>query len=311
MRIFIFITAIMFPAMAFAQTVNQETVPGYHGSSRPESGYAHGLMYDDAETRALFGLGPDAKAAQTVIGGFSTRPEVVIDTREDWIGNAGRGEETPEDFISIMEDHYGDCTDGTVTAGTPTKAYEYACESPATKSRYACRNVLNPVCTDVSASCMTLVSTNTGILPFSYDGTRYMYIGKHGANSIPAPHHWTRTYYYTAELTFQADRKDVNRFILEQLNYEDFVEVTFNGTPVFTDLDRAQYTNVSTCGGCHVINRPVRRNLNFDLRPYLKTGLNTFRVRLTAVAHGQLWLKLDTDSRCCKAWSYPWSESCK
>lgn len=306
-----FLLALIIPAIALAQTVNENTVPGYKGTSVPETGYSHGLMYDDAEKRALFGTGQDAKAAQTITDGFSTRPEVVIDERENWLDNAKQGEKKPEDFISIMEDHYGDCTNGTVTVGTPGTAYEYACSSPATKSRYACRDVLTPVCTNASPSCMKLVSTNTGIMKFSFDGSRYMYIGNRTRDYIADRGNPTRVHYYTAELTFEADRKDVHRFMLERLEYEDFVEVTFNGVPVFTDLDQAQYNKVKTCGGCHVINRPVSRNLNFDLRPYLITGLNVFRVRLTAVAHGNLWLKLDTDSKCCKAWSYPWQESCQ
>jgi len=298
---------------ALAQVTNptSENVPGYEGASVPETGYSHGLMYEDAENRALFGQGQDGQAARVVTDSFTQRPEVVLDDREEWIANAKKGEDTPSDFVTMMTDHYGDCEGGDVENTAKLDAFNYSCTSPATKSRYACRNALAPVCTDVSASCMELVSTDTGIMPFSFDGSRYMYIGKHGANSIPDRRSPTRVNYYTAELTFKADRDDVHRFMLERLDYEDFVEVTFNDIPVFTDLDRAQYTNVATCGGCHVINRPVSRNLNFDLRPYLKTGLNTFRVRLTAVAHGQLWLKLDTDSRCCKSWSDIWQESCK
>ncbi len=303
--------ALLLPFTTQAQTVNNQTVPGYEGTSRPESGYSHGLMYDDAEARALFGTGQDGKAARAVVGGFSTRPDIVIDQREDWIIDAKRGEDTPEDFISIMENNYGDCTGGTATEGTPGEAFEYSCNSPATKSRHACRAVLTPVCTNDSPSCLKLISANTGIMKFSFDGSRYMYIGNRTRNSIPDRGNPTRIHYYTAELKFQANRDDVTRFKLVRMEYEDFVEVTFNGVPVFTDLDRAQYTKVKTCGGCHVINRNVSRDLNFDLRPYLRTGLNTFRVRLTAVAHGNLWLKLDTDSRCCKAWSDRWVEVCR
>jgi len=305
------ILALLLPAPTLAQTLNNQTVPGYEGASRPESGYSHGQMYDDAEARALWGTGQDGDAARAVVGGFSTRPDIVIDEREDWTDNAKHGEEAPGDFISIMEGNYGDCTGGTVTAGSSTNAFEYACQSPATKSRYACRNVLVPVCTNVSPSCMELVSTNTGIMAFSFDGSRYMYIGNRTRDYIADRGNPTRIHYYTAELTFRVSLKDINRFKLVRMEYEDFVEVTFNGVPVFTDLDQAQYNKVKTCGGCHVINRPVSRNLNFDLRPYLREGLNTFRVRLTAVAHGNLWLKLDTDSQCCKAWSDRWTETCQ
>lgn len=302
---------IWLPATALAQAVNPETVPGYQGASRPESGYAHGQMYNDAESRALFGSGQDGEAARTVTGGFTARPDLAPNPQENWMSSAKRGEDRPDDFVSILEGAYGDCTGGTVTPGTPATAYAYACEAPATKSRYACRNVLTPVCTNVSQSCMQLISTNTGIMPFSFDGSRYMYIGNRGRDSIPDRGNPTRVHYYTAELTFQASLEDVKRFVLVDLEYEDFVEITFNGIPVFTDLDQAQYTQVKTCGGCHVINRPVSRTLNFDLRPYLHEGLNTFRARLTAVAHGNLWLRLDTDSSCCKAWVDTWQESCR
>jgi hypothetical protein len=302
---------LFLPASTLAQTVNNQTVPGYEGTNLPEGGYSHGLMYDDAEARALWGDGQDGEAARTITGGFTTRPEIVIDGRENWINNAQRGEESPEDFMSIMENTYGDCTEASVTAGNPGQTYEYTCQSPATKSRYACRSALAPYCSNISPSCMKLVSANTGILEFSFDGSRYMYIGNRARDHIADHGNPTRINYYTAELTFEANREDVNRFKLVRMEYEDFVEVTFNGVPVFTDLDQAQYTNVKTCGGCHVINRPVSRDLNFDLRPYLRTGINTFRVRLTAVAHGNLWLKLDTDSRCCKAWSDRWSETCQ
>jgi hypothetical protein len=311
MKFALTLLALFLPASAIAQTVNSNTVPGYEGTSRPESGYSHGLMYDDAEARALWGTGQDGEAARAVVGGFTDRTDIVIDEREDWIGNAQRGEDTPEDFISIMESNYGDCTGGTVTTGTPGTAYEYACQSPATKSRYACRSVLAPFCSNVSPSCMELVSTNTGIMAFSFDGSRYMYIGNRTRDYIADRGNPTRVHYYTAELTFRVSLEDINRFMLVRMEYEDFVEVTFNGVPVFTDLDQAQYNKVKTCGGCHVINRPVSRNLNFDLRPYLREGLNTFRVRLTAVAHGNLWLKLDTDSQCCKQWIDRWSESCQ
>ncbi len=138
-----------------------------------------------------------------------------------------------------------------------------------------------------------------------------MYIGNRKRDYIADRGNPTRVHYYTAALTFRVSLEDINRFKLVRMEYEDFVEVTFNGVPVFTDLDQAQYNKVKTCGGCHVINRPVSRNLNFDLRPYLREGLNTFRVRLTAVAHGNLWLKLDTDSQCCKQWVDRWSESCQ
>ncbi|NKB55053.1 MAG: hypothetical protein GKS00_01845 [Alphaproteobacteria bacterium] len=287
------------------------TVPGYRGADPPETGYRDGRMYDDAESRALRGQGPDGEAARTVIESFTGRPDLGVDGREAWYGNARRGEDRPQDFFSIMKEHYGNCTGGTVTPGAPGEAYVHACQAPATKSRHACRAVLAPVCADVNRSCMTLVRTNTGIMPFRYDGTRYMYIGKRARDSIPDRGIPTREHNYTAELQFDVSLKDVSRFVLDRLEYEDFVEVTFNGVPVFTDLDRRQYRKPHACGGCHVINRPVSRSLGFDLLPYLREGLNSFRVRLNAVAHGNLWLRLDTDSRCCKDWRDRWRETCR
>ncbi|GEQ99199.1 hypothetical protein JCM17844_28360 [Iodidimonas gelatinilytica] len=316
MRTFLFLAALLFAFTAITDASadplpDPSVVPGYQGTTPPETGYAHGQMYGDAETRALTGTGSDGKAARTVTDGFIGRPDVPIDERETWADNAKTPEETPGDFVSIMEGAYSDCTGGNVTPGAATQAYTYTCTSPASKSKYACREVLEPVCTNVSSACMTLVATHTGIMPFSFDGSRYMYIGKRARDSIPDHGNPTREHNYVAELQFDVNLKDVNRFILERLEYEDFVEITFNGVPVFTDLDRRQYSKPQTCGGCHIINRPVSRNLNFDLRPYLKEGLNIFRARLNAVAHGNLWLKLDTDSRCCKAWDDQWKETCR
>ncbi len=288
-----------------------DDTPGFESAAPPETGYAHGRMDGDAEARALEGRGYDGEAARAVIGGFTRRPDTPIDEREDWTAESRRAEETPGDFVTIMKDTYSDCTGGTATEGTPGENYVHACEAPAVRSKYACRQVLAPRCADPSRACMRLTRTDTGILPFHFDGERYIYIGNRGRDSIRDRGHRTTQHFYVAELQFMAKREEVAWFTLERLEYEDFVEVTFNGVPVFTDLDRRQYAKVKTCGGCHVINRPVSRTLNFDLRPYLKDGLNTFRVRLTAVAHGNLWLKLDTDSRCCLGWDNDWVETCR
>ena len=80
----------------------------------------------------------------------------------------------------------------------------------------------------------------------------------------------------------------------------------FNGRRVYSDLDRRQYTKTQTCKGCHTINRRQRQHLNFNLLPFLKPGANTLKVNLTAVAHGELYLGIDTEADCCRFWQDVW-----
>jgi len=169
---------------------------------------------------------------------------------------------------------------------------------------------LVPTCRDRRTACWQVRSTGHPILPYHYDGKRRITIGEKRENAIFDDGRKTREHTYSAVLTFDLEStEEISQFTLSDITYEDFVEIVFNGRQVYSDLDRRQYTKTQKCKGCHTINRRQHQYLNFSLLPFLKAGANTLEVTLTAVAHGELYLRIDTRADCCRFWQDVWKES--
>lgn len=296
-------------------------VPGYGGANPAETGYGHGQMFDAAKGRALQSHNMDGEAARTITRSFAERPFVPTDPNAPWFRKAGEGARNPGRYFEVLEGESGGCGNSNILAGDTGREYRYTCTAAAFRNKHGVEIVLRPVCRDKRTECWSVTSSGDSILPYRKRGGRIR-IGRHGENAIEdaacgivdgnvcaIKRGRTKENTYRASLTFTInDLREVNRFALKDITYEDFVRIVFNGEVVFSDLDRAQYTKVDQCEGCHTINRRVSQRLDFNLRPFLKEGRNRLDVVLTAVAHGELLLNIHTSASCCRNWQDQWQK---
>lgn len=114
----------------------------------------------------------------------------------------------------------------------------------------------------------------------------------------------------------------LTEFRLIQAGFDDHIQIKVNGKVIY----------VGPYGGSHLELRPRsflgtqifngesnhncelgtnwNKNLDIDLKPYLKEGRNKISMRVIVSGHGEGWLKISAKQHCCSSWREEWISDC-
>lgn len=156
---------------------------------------------------------------------------------------------------------------------------------------------------------------NTGILTFGWNQNHT----KHGGSGT----------LYDFEISFNIDNIEaVTDFKLMEIGWDDHIRITINDQQIFMgplNGDRLELTGYKGIfgeyrtfvtideSGKHYspeYDKWWQRQLNIDLRKYLKLGKNIIKTRLIVGGSGGIWLKFISKRAICSKWEDRWEEIC-
>jgi hypothetical protein len=205
--------------------------------------------------------------------------------------------------------------------------HHYRCEKTRNSRTYSCTQTLSLSCPGLKAHCDE-GALRTRSAPSDLQWTyRYptLTLGRKSG------HEWVGSCrVFDRSATFTVN--DVNQFTafrLVQARYDDYLQIRLNNHLVYNGPyggrklevgnrrdSRGRLTPYVDVGTgrqlrCEVSNRSSYR-LSVNLRPYLKNGTNTLRLRVVASGEGDGWVKISTQQQCdCPRWVESWREQCR
>lgn len=117
-------------------TGNTSLVPSYAGSSRPESSYVDGNMYDPAVAAAQDTSTPQGNAASLIQGSFASRPNIPVNKTDPWLQPGNNAIANAPSAFSSLTGQYADCTQS--GGGTSTTTNLVTCDVYYTETNNTC-----------------------------------------------------------------------------------------------------------------------------------------------------------------------------
>ncbi|BCU08440.1 conjugal transfer protein TraN [Allochromatium tepidum] len=119
-------------------------------------------------------------------------------------------------------------------------------------------------------------------------------------------------YHFSADLNIE-DVSEINQFILEMLQYDDWLRLEINGQQILNgpyggDMlqlcagNMVQYQSSGGCTGSRDLNNARRYVANIDVLPYLHSGTNTFSGHVIVGGGGEFFARFRT-LQTCKEWN--------
>ena len=129
---------------------------------------------------------------------------------------------------------------------------------------------------------------------------------------------------YDRVTEFEIKNKDkITEFLLTDVGFDDYLWIKLNDQTIYVGPDGGSHVEVVGSGWfrqvfngygnsyCERKTNWHRGNLNIDLRPYLKEGLNTLFMRVIVAGAGEGWLKIRAKQHCCRDWDIIWKDNCR
>ena len=210
----------------------------------------------------------------------------------------------------------------------------YRCLTGKTSQSYSCSDVLSVVCAPATDGC-----DSGGLVPASWagdmavswtnagSGNYQLQFGTIGDNYWPG----NGTIY---DRTLNVEVKNVSNITLFALRYaqfDDYLLVSVNGNVVYVgpyggdrlevvtvctepDYDGFQfcYKRVKTCETClrnPELSTDWKFNLDIDLRPYLKEGMNQIFTRTVVAGYGENAIRIMTRQKCAADCTVSWNKT--
>lgn len=109
----------------------------------------------------------------------------------------------------------------------------------------------------------------------------------------------------------------LHEVIIEEVGYDDFMEIKVNGHQVFNGPFGGNFLTVkrgkviTSHGKKHNCEQGISRvdKTAIDIKPYLKEGSNEIAIKVVISGHGEGWMKIRTRQYCCEERDV-WSEKC-
>ena len=117
--------------------------------------------------------------------------------------------------------------------------------------------------------------------------------------------------------------EEIKEFKLSRVGFDDYLWVKMNGKTVYVGPyggDRVEIKRSNGCNGittdgsnCHhcELNTNWEREVNIDLKPYLKEGKNELWMRIAVAGWGEAWMHISAKQYCCDEWEESWDKSCE
>ncbi|WP_275096157.1 conjugal transfer protein TraN [Sedimenticola hydrogenitrophicus] len=298
-------------------------VPDYQGTNVPETQYyGSGLGIEDAARQNL----PNSEVGTFVQDSALSRPRFTIERNDPIVQRGDTISADPEAVLGQqLSGQYSGCQEVTTTTA-PATFSEEICTEWGMEEELACQKTLNLACNrpiECDAGGISLDTVQSDMRwTYSYP---YLTIGTISDN------YWSgycavfdRSTTFTIE-----DIGKIQDFTLIQAGFDDWIRVAVNGTLVYvgpyggdrlevdlydpwgdgsTFFKRVQYGPTSY-GGCE-LSTSWNKSLNVDIKPYLRTGLNTIDMRVIVAGGGEGWMKFKATQYCDCDWTETWESTC-
>lgn len=298
-------------------------IPDYQGTNVPETQYyGSGLGIEDAARQAL----PNSEVGSFVQDSALSRPRFTIERNDPIVQRGDAISAAPEAVLGQqLSGQYSGCQEVTTTTAPQTFSEEI-CTEWGMEEELSCQKTLNLSCNrpiECDAGGISLDTVQSDMRwTYSYP---YLTIGTISDN------YWSgycavfdRSTTFTIE-----DIGKIQDFTLIQAGFDDWIRVAVNGTLVYvgpyggdrlevdlydpwgdgpTFFKRVRYGPTSY-GACE-LSTSWNKPLNVDIKPYLRTGLNTIDMRVIVAGGGEGWMKFKATQYCDCEWSESWESTC-
>ncbi len=133
---------------------------------------------------------------------------------------------------------------------------------------------------------------------------------------------------YDKNTTFKIKNlRAIKDFTIFNVGFDDYMEIFVNGVSVYAGPDggkdlKVVWKKIGFRGNTPYINnghhdkhceRNTDRNftVNIDLKPYLREGENSIRIKVFVTGYGEGWLKIRAKQNCCSNWDITREEKCR
>ena len=301
------------PAAASGSSLSN--VPGYQGTDVPQTRYYDaGAGVEDAARQAVSGN----EAGQFVQDSALSRPRFNIDRNDPVVQRGDAIRNDPEAVLGTgLSGQYGACRE--VTTTTPSTWTEEYCTEWGMDEQVGCERILR-------LSCNRPIECDAGSIDLNtvQSDMRWTYNYPYLTIGTIADNYWggsCAVYDRRTTFTIQDIRK-IKEFRLVGAGFDDWISITINGTLVYVgpyggdrlEVDtsgrfrRVRY-GASSYGSCE-LGTSWNRSLDIDVKPYLRTGLNTLDMRVIVAGRGEGWMRFRATQYCDCQWSETWESTC-
>lgn len=290
------------------------------------------LSVDDLKKEKLQDKAKQDEVGQLIIKSHGERSRDFEDIdKEEWFKQSL--EIIDEADKGIQKDGIKGCVKGKVPEVTQiefdkeTKKYKKketylekaTCEKPGS-AEYKCEKKLKLKCIN-SAEC-----DNRGIIADTVQtDMKWVYSFPTLTIGTIADNYWCgHCQVYDRPTKFQVRNLDkITEFRITKVGFDDYLWIKINGHTVYVGPhagDRIElkgngfWTGVTTDGTnqyrCE-LGTNWNRDLNIDLKPYLKEGENELWMRVIVAGCGEGWMQISAKQHCCSQWHEEWDASCE
>ncbi|MDH5179522.1 MAG: conjugal transfer protein TraN [Gammaproteobacteria bacterium] len=302
------------PSLATDQ--NPNSVPGFQGTNIPETQLSTDPLSLENAARTQVNQND---AGTFVNDSLSSRPQFSFDQQTDpLLTRSANIEAAPQSVAGSITGEFTGCSSTTTT--TPAQYNTQTCVEWRQSQSATCEESL-------AISCKRPIECDTGgILLSSLNSDmqwNYTYpiltLGASGDNIWSG---WCAIYDRRTTFTIE-DINKVKEFTLIQAGFDDWIRISVNGSVVYVgpyggdrllvNRDLSFFPVVEYgdgfYGSCELRTNWVK-NLNIDIKPYLRTGTNTIDMRVVVAGFGEGWMKFRASQYCDCEWSETWQSNC-
>jgi len=193
---------------------------------------------------------------------------------------------------------------------------EQTCEKPG--GSVVCEKVLNVSC-DISEEC----GFDAGGIEKANIASDMKFVYRYPYLTIGtiADNYWRSDCgLYERKTEFKIhDVKNVKEFRIIRVGYDDYMQIKINGVQVYNGprggdrLEVGWYSVIidetNRKHGCE-LNTNWDFNVDIDLTPYLKEGMNTIDTNVVVAGKGEGWMIIKASQACCTKFKDQWSKRC-
>ena len=287
-------------------------VPGFQGTAVPESGYRElGAGIEDAARDAL----PGHAVGRYVEQSAGARPRFNIDRRNPAVELGSAIEAEPAATLgSALTGAYSDCRAISVES-TPTPEVEARCTEWGLDELVGCERVLELTCThatDCDAGGIVVQSVRSDM--------RWDYRYPHLTIGSISDNYWEGDCaVFDRRTTFVIeDIERIKDFRLIESGFDDWIRIRVNGHTVRIgpyggdrlDVVSGQVRYAPSRTGACELHVSWHQRLDLDIKPYLRSGLNTLDMRVVVAGGGEGWMRFIATQYCGCEWQERIDSSC-
>ena len=213
---------------------------------------------------------------------------------------------------------------------TDTEIYEETCEKPA--GGINCEKTLNVSCEkteECQAGGIVLGSVESGVV-WEYNYPNIRFGTKEGAwkffcNDACGHEYCCKKVVMPVKFKLR-DVAEIRTFRLNKVAFDDHAMVKVNGTMVYNSWGGYKLDISRECGAMHDVRVDAGygkgggccqfyganhyRNVDVDLKPYLREGMNEIEMTLVYAQLGQFNIEIEARQQCCTKLTDKWEKRC-